>query len=756
MIAKLAVVTLVALFVVPTYQEAEADDVPNPATVSSYAGDQHTEKHATDGDPATFWRAANDDPQPTLQLDLGAKRSISSIRQTFATSGIWHFHIDGSVDAKKWTTLVDHRNGAAGTAFAQSLTGNYHYLRLTVTRAPKNDVASSREFTATTENNLAIGADVTTSSHLTDYEGASAVDGDSSTHWAAADGSYPQSMTVDLGASHALSRVEQHFKDFDTFGFRISASADGEQWDEIVDRRSGATGQQFAYDVSGTYRYLRLELTSSASNRWAGSTELKVYGAGHSQPPAPGKWWDTTSGVMRFYAKYYGITLDQITASLDKLKAQGYGAVEVFAPYVGPAIEENFAGLGGTDLYNIDPSIGTLKDFDELIAAAHARDMKVLMFGNLGYAHVSAPFFKQAERDFAAGNDSGWFDFRKQRPDGPDKWYWSKTAKAWYWASWGPEKSGPDDRRSGVVPSFDYASSAWRAEAQRILRFWLDRGIDGWGEDAPLTHHHIDIPRNNEAITDVLREYDVWANPEGIQPYATPPHYDFRNIVRDWHYNSVHDLSITHWGGGGSSKIIDAIRAADPSHLDDNFKDSRDLVAQVGGITQTAPSWELDKPDAETGEPANALPAQWRLLEFATLTSTGTMFYLHNGFHKYMPHLQTIPTWTDQQQQTFHRLLRAQNSYSALGPAGLRLKLPTDQPGTTAFKRLDKPGNVTALVVLNYTDTAKSVTVHLENTGIDTAQRPTDLLTGKPAAPITSDRYTIDLPPYGFAVLGVS
>ena len=128
--------------------------------------------------------------------------------------------------------------------------------------------------------------------------------------------------------------------------------------------------------------------------------------------------------------------------------------------------------------------------------------------------------------------------------------------------------------------------------------------------------------------------------------------------MRDWHYNSIQDYSLTDWGGDGFSAIIPAINAGDPSGIDAIYKGYRDDVNAAGGITQARPVGDRRR------------PADKRLLEIATLTTSGTMFYVHNGKHTMLPHKDTVPTWTPQQQETLWQLMRLQNANAALGPAG--------------------------------------------------------------------------------------
>ena len=210
--------------------------------------------------------------------------------------------------------------------------------------------------------------------------------------------------------------------------------------------------------------------------------------------------------------------------------------------------------------------------------------------------------------------------------------------------------------------------------------------------------------------------------------------------MRDWHYNSIQDYSLTDWGGDGFSAIIPAINAGDPSGIDAIYKGYRDDVNAAGGITQGPPSWEIAD-----------VPADKRLLEIATLTTSGTMFYVHNGKHTMLPHKDTVPTWTPQQQETLWQLMRLQNAYPRLARRradqtadARRSEVLRPQTGRS-FGQREGPGRV---------ELPADRAVHprdLTNTGIGLDQTPIDLLHGQPAMTrIDGSTYTVALPGYGF------
>ena len=666
-----------------------------------------------------------------VTVDLGGLVELKQVEQTFANDKARKFIFEGSTDNHNWTILAKKTSDVVGKVFRQNVTGTYRYVRLTTSDSVSDLRANGkmRVFGTAVSRDLAVATSATSSSLEAGHEPFQAIDGDAASFWSASNSMTPQWLKVDLGNSSLINRVEQEFADDEARKFVIEGSADNAHWTMLMDKSAGASGQIFGQNVTGKYRYIRLTAIPSVAGQRAQIRELKVFGIGS---PLTTKWWENSGAVFRYYLKYFPQTFDSIASELDDLRSKGYQAIELLTPTKGPA--DIWAGLGATDNFAVDPILGTMADFQNLVAAAHRKGMKVVFFGNAGYARDTAPFFAKAQddnRNDVYSPERLWFHFSPT--DQGKGWYWSERANAYYYAYW-----------DAHLPSYNFNTPEWQAESQRYLRFWLDKGVDGFILDAPGNYDGFQGGngkiRNNANLTDILRNYDVSTGPEGA-------HGDIADVVVQWHYTTMQDYSITEWGGGGHSAIINAINAGDPNALDASiFKPYRDKVNAVNGITQTPPSWEI----------AGVSPLK-RLLEVATLATIGTLFYLHSGAQDVRPQVSIIPTWTNGEQTTLWNLLRAQSSYKALAPAGLRVKLPTnDDNKFYAFKRTDKVGTSRALVILNYQNSSQTITVNLANTGINTAQTPIDLLSGGTGKAITSASYTVTLPAYGFELLGVN
>jgi alpha-glucosidase len=188
-----------------------------------------------------------------------------------------------------------------------------------------------------------------------------------------------------------------------------------------------------------------------------------------------------------------------IAERLDHLVWLGVDAVWLSPIYRSPM--KDF-GYDITDHTAIDPQFGTLEDFDALVAAAHDRGLRVLLDFVPNHTSDEHPWFAQS-RDF--------YLWRDPAPDGgpPNNWLSVFGGPAWTFdADRGQYYSHAYLREQ---PDLDWRNPAVREAMLDVLRFWLDRGVDGFRVDALRQVHKDpefgDNPPNPE-FHDGLPEYD--------------------------------------------------------------------------------------------------------------------------------------------------------------------------------------------------------------------------------------------------------
>jgi len=693
---------------------------------------------ACDGNSSTFWCAPDKNYPHAITVDLEHPANIQYIRQVFKDYDIWKFRIEGSLDNYHWKNIADKSEGEKGHDFKIETKGKYRYIRLTVLGSDGDLYANSCEFEVygLHENKTLqdyIIQDLSSHTQATassikdkDHSQYQAVDTDENSMWVSdPEQNGEQWLIVDLGNPCDISRIEQTFPGEDVWSFRVEGSNNKEDWKTIWNEKE-LEGENFSAKVKAMYRYLKLTVSDAKNSSIAGSKGFRVFGSGS---PVREYWWQSQSGLNRYYNKFYNNRLADITAGLDSIKAKGFDVLEFSTVYEGdPAI---WAGLGATNNYVIDSSLGTMEDFENLIKEAHKKDMKVIMFGNLGYCLDEAPFFLKACEDYKNNINSkerNWFHFSDQKHD--DKWFWSEKAGAYYYSFW-----GNTDGAAGRVPSYNFNHQEWRDESAKILDFWSAKGLDGFFLDAPEVYDGMTPEIMKEYLVKVMLKYGMFIKAEGTS--------DIQRFIADYGFNGIQGFDLYGWGGESKSEVLKALRDGNPGVLDEKLRHYRDRMNEVNGVTLTPPMWEIEA------------TAEERIFEIAFLTTTGTMFAYHFGNHRILPQ-NIMKEWTEHEQKRFFVLSRTQNNYAALSPAGLRVRLKTnDDEKFMAFKRTNKTGDVTAVIIMNFHDQDSTVTVDLKNSGIGTSKTPVNLLTGTSLPPAASEKYSVSVPAKSFLILGV-
>ena len=171
--------------------------------------------------------------------------------------------------------------------------------------------------------------------------------------------------------------------------------------------------------------------------------------------------------------------LPGITSKLDYLADLGVDAIWITPFYPSPQKDH---GYDVADYFNVNPEYGTLADFSRLVVEAHRRRLKVLVDLVPNHTSDQHPWFQAA---LSGPNDPhrARYYFADGKPDGspPNNWEsafsgsaWSKDKRGgqWYLHLFAPEQ-----------PDLNWWNPAVPKEFERILRFWLDQGTDGYRID---------------------------------------------------------------------------------------------------------------------------------------------------------------------------------------------------------------------------------------------------------------------------------
>jgi len=172
--------------------------------------------------------------------------------------------------------------------------------------------------------------------------------------------------------------------------------------------------------------------------------------------------------------------LDGVTARLDYLEWLGVNAIWLSPCYPSPLKE---LGYDVSDYCAIEPRFGGLAAFDRLLDEAHERDLHVILDWVGNHTSAQHSWFRESRssRDNPRRN---WYLWRDPRPDGspPNNWVSVFGGSVWQWDATTSQYYMHTFLDS--QPDLNWREPAVRAAMLEALKFWLERGVDGFRLDA--------------------------------------------------------------------------------------------------------------------------------------------------------------------------------------------------------------------------------------------------------------------------------
>lgn len=237
-------------------------------------------------------------------------------------------------------------------------------------------------------------------------------------------------------------------------------------------------------------------------------------------------WWQSAV-IYQIYPKSFQDSaargtgdLKGIMARLDYLKTLGVDALWLTPVYVSPQVDN---GYDIADYLAIDPAYGTMADFEALLAAAHARDIRIVMDIVVNHTSTEHAWFKSAlgdknspYRDYYIWRDpvDGGVPNNWQSKFGGSAWELDSATGQYYLHLFAREQA-----------DLNWENPAVRAEVKKIIHFWANKGVDGFrldvinliskdqtfpnDETGDGRRFYTDGPRIHEFLQDVSR--DVFA-----------------------------------------------------------------------------------------------------------------------------------------------------------------------------------------------------------------------------------------------------
>jgi maltose alpha-D-glucosyltransferase/alpha-amylase len=237
-------------------------------------------------------------------------------------------------------------------------------------------------------------------------------------------------------------------------------------------------------------------------------------------------------------------------------------------------------GYDITDFYNVDPRLGSLGDFAELLHQASNRGIRVMIDLVVNHTSDEHPWFRSA-RSSPDSPYRDWYVWSQSEP--PDRfqgmvfpgeqretWTYDRTAKAWYY-----------HRFYDFQPDLNFRNPAVRDEAKKIMAFWLQLGVAGFRMDAvpfiiELTEPGRDpCPMDFDFLTE-LRQHAQWRRGDAVllaeanvEPDKLPQYFADAGGSN----NRIHMLFDFMLNG----RLVLALARQDPESITEALRDTPEL-----------------------------------------------------------------------------------------------------------------------------------------------------------------------------------
>ena len=209
----------------------------------------------------------------------------------------------------------------------------------------------------------------------------------------------------------------------------------------------------------------------------------------------PGSQWWRSGVIYQIYPRSFADSngdglgdLKGITSRLDSLAALGIDAIWLSPFYSSP---QKDAGYDVSNYVDVDPIFGTLADFDELLEKAHSLGLRVMIDLVPNHSSDQHQWFQKALAAEPGSQERSFYHFKDGKGDSgelpPNNWVSMFGGPAWTRVTESDGKPGQwfVHLFDSSQPDLNWANPQVQLEFENILKFWLDRGVDGFRVDQP-------------------------------------------------------------------------------------------------------------------------------------------------------------------------------------------------------------------------------------------------------------------------------
>ena len=462
-------------------------------------------------------------------------------------------------------------------------------------------------------------------------------------------------------------------------------------------------------DHSATAPSARSDQTASVSTASASDTSART---------ATGTEWWRDAVIYQVYPRSFKDSngdgmgdLGGVTQKLPYLKHLGVDAVWLSPFYLSP---QHDAGYDVADYRTVDPRFGSLEDFDRMREEAHRLGLKIIVDLVPNHTSEDHEWFRAALTSEPGSPERDRYMFREGRGENgeepPNNWKSLFGGRAWTRV---PDGQWYLHLFDSSQPDLNWENPEVWEEFRAILRFWLDRGADGFRVD--VAHGMIKapgLPDWDEQVhmvegTDAQGAQD---EPDGpSKTMDTGPYFDqdgVHEIYRDWHtvlqeYPGDRMLVVEAWVGPAErlARYVRPDEAQQAFNFDflvagwhrDRMRDTIEISLRANAAVGAPSTWVLSNHDtvrhasryglsSRTAYP-NGIGAQdeqphagqglrrARAAALVELSLPGSA-YIYQGDELGLPEHTELPD-AARQDPTFHR-----TAGSELGRDGARVPLP--------------------------------------------------------------------------------
>jgi alpha-glucosidase len=272
-----------------------------------------------------------------------------------------------------------------------------------------------------------------------------------------------------------------------------------------------------------------------------------------SQNSVNGDWWKKAVFYQIYPRSFYdtmGNGIGDLQGIIEKLDYLNDGtpnslsvdAIWLCPFYVSPDMD---FGYDIEDYFNIATCYGSLEDFDRLLAEAHKRKIKVILDLVLNHTSDQHKWFleSRSSRDNPKRDWYIWRDGRGRRNRPPNNWKNNFFGSAWAW----DEGTGQYYLHSFLKeqPDLNWFNPDVRKAVFKAVRFWLDRGIDGFRLDVAHCYCQDELFRDNPSVFHRIRRFKqsrFWDRPFIVNLFQMLELPELQDKIYSRHQPETHNV----------------------------------------------------------------------------------------------------------------------------------------------------------------------------------------------------------------------